>query len=259
MFSKIIAFIIVFYTILNGDSVIQSYTNGSINWSDGTVKAKGLGFSKKQNPIIAYKMAQRAAKLDAMRNLLEIIGKVKINSDTTIGSKILDDDKVKLHISGYIQNILNITYNKLDKNSVEAVVTIKMQNTLSDLIQDTSSTSSSTFTGNKATGLIIDATHLNFVPSLNPKLIQEFSGVLYPDNIFRKDNSKNRFVAIYLKNIEDAKKHPLIGAFPLVIKAKKIYNDKQDQLVINKENSLKIINELKKDALENGQVIIVVK
>jgi len=260
MLNKIIFTIVLFCsTVVNGSEVKEIFQSGSINWSDGTITAVGMGFSKKSNPIIAYKMAQRASKLDAMRNILEMIKHVKVDAKTTVKDKMLENDSINTSISGYINNIVNVKYTKLDSHTVEATIMIKMKDSLTLLVENSDTLNSAIFTGKKATGLIIDASKLNFIPSLNPKLIQEFKGIIYPDNIFQKDSGSNQFVAIYLKNIEDAKKHPLVGAFPIVIQAKELYNNMNDQIVLNKENSNKIINELKKEALQNGKVIILLK
>jgi len=261
MFNSKIILILCLVGFLNANGLIENYETGSINWSEQIVTAKGLGYSKKANKTIAYKMAQRASKLDAMRNLLEIVGKVRINSTTTVENKMAQNDIVKSEISGYIRNIIDIKYNKIDDNTVESIVKMKLKdNILNNIVNNSfSNKNSDLFKGKKATGLIIDARGLNFIPSLNPKLIQEFEGVLYPDKIFQKPSGSNKFVAQYLRDINIAMKHPLVGKFPLVVKAKGIYDNKNDQLLLNSEQSNKVKQEVQIEALQNGKVIIIIK
>ena len=247
---------------LFAQDVIETKQNGLINWSEGTATSTGLGFAKKgYNKTIIIQKAKRAAKLDAMRNLLEIIGSIRIDSSSTISDKILEDDSVKTKINGYIRNIINIKYTELEDNTVQAEITIKLDSEIypnfkqnDDLLLDTKM-----FTGKKATGIIINAKNVNFVPSLSPKIIQEFKGTLYPANIVKKDNISNKFVVTYLRNLNDAKRHELVGEFPIIINAKKVNGLKNDQLVLDKANSSKIKNEVKLKALEEARVIIVIK
>lgn len=261
MFKNKLIIFVCFFSILNANDVIESYESGSINWSDQTVTAKGLGYSKKSNPVIAYKMAQRASKLDAMRNLLEIVGKVRISSTSTIKNKMAQDDTVKSNISGFIRNIVDVKYVKIDANTVESIIKMRLKDkALNSLVDNSfSNKDNKSFKGKKATGLIIDARDLDFIPSLNPKVIQEFEGVLYPDKVFHKSSGSNKFVAQYLRDIDVAMKHPLIGEFPIVVKAKGLYDNKNDQIVLNNEASDKIKQEVKIGALQDGKVIIVIK
>ena len=249
-----------FVGLLNASDVVETYESGSINWSENIVTAKGVGYSNKSNKVIAYKMAQRASKLDAMRNLLEIVGKVRIDSHTTIKNKMAQDDSISSAISGNIRNIIDVKYVKLDNNSVESTIKMKLEDkVVNKLINDSSDLlETKSFKGTKATGVIVDARGLKFKPSLNPKIVQEYEGVLYPDKVFIKSNSSNKFIAIFLRDIDVAMSHPLVGKFPLVIKAKSTVKDNNGQLLLNKENSDKLKQEIKIDALQNGKVIIVV-
>lgn len=258
------SFIILIFSVFSlfANDVVEEQENGFINWSEGTATAIGLGYSKKAyNKTIAMQKAKRAAKIDAMRNLLEIIQSVRIDSTTTIGDKFLENDEVKTKINGYVRNILDVKYTELEENTVEAKVRIKLDRSLygSLIDSDDSTLNPEIFTGKKATGVIVDARKVDFMPSLSPKLLQEFEGVIYPANIVKRDNISNRFIAIYLKNMDDAKKHQIVGEFPIVVEAKKTNETKKDQIVLDSKNSSKIKNEVLLDALKEARVIIVIK
>lgn len=258
--NKLLALVLSTASLFAAD-VIEQKSNGYINWSDGVAVAKGMGFARDSfNPMLTQRKAQQAAKMDAMRNLLEIVGNVKVDASSTIHDKMLENDTVKTSISGLITNLVDVQYTKLDKNSVEAQLKIKIDGKLFPLdIDQEDVKEAAKFQGTKGTGLIIDATNIPFVPSMNPKVIQEYEGVLYPDNILKVDNIQGRFSVIYLNNLEDAKSHPLIGKYPLVVKAKGLSKNIGDNILLNKENSQKVLLQVSKDALENGKVIVVIK
>ncbi|MBD3841832.1 MAG: hypothetical protein IE909_08100 [Campylobacterales bacterium] len=240
--------------------VVEQKSNGFINWSEGVAVAKGMGFAKDSfNPLLTQRKAQQAAKLDAMRNLLEIVGNVKLNASTTIKDKMIADETVKTSINGLITNIVDVQYTTLDKNSVEAQLKIKLDSQLFPLSIPNDTKKMFEFKGTKGSGLIVDATTVDFIPTMNPKIIQEYEGVLYPDNVLQVDNIKGRFSVVYLNNLEDAKTHPLMGSYPLVVKAKSLVKGANDQVVLDKKSALMVQQQLQQDALENGKVIIVIK
>src|SRR3982750_3139981 len=61
------------------DSVVQKVGHGEINWSKKVVTATGSGAANmKDNVAQARLMAERAAKLDALRNIVETIQGIQV-------------------------------------------------------------------------------------------------------------------------------------------------------------------------------------
>ena len=64
---------------------VEEVNGGAMNYSNGFIVATGIGAISPlaQNPGMARATAVRAAKVDAMRNLLEAVMAVTVSSETT--------------------------------------------------------------------------------------------------------------------------------------------------------------------------------
>ena len=89
-----IIFIFVLSTIVFSQNYVgENFDKGSINYSDRTISAVGIGFIPENviNAGQARRSALRIAKNDALRNLIEIVNGVVVNSETTISGAMFDD------------------------------------------------------------------------------------------------------------------------------------------------------------------------
>ncbi len=86
--------------------VVQTKPNGSINWTEQFIEAKGQSVIDNQkftNPAQAKLMATRGAVVVAQRNLLEIIQGVNITSETTVKDMITQSDYIYSRIDGVVK------------------------------------------------------------------------------------------------------------------------------------------------------------
>jgi hypothetical protein len=108
--------------------VVENLSSGAINWSQGVVTAKGSGAPTKgiTNPAQARLMAERAAKADALRNLLETVKGVRVDSETTVESFTTKSDRVLTRVSGIVIGARVVDTKYLSDGGVEVTVTINM-------------------------------------------------------------------------------------------------------------------------------------
>ena len=103
-----LAFILFFsqFAMTAEKKYLETFPDGTyINWSEGLVGATGSGILKgktwnAQNKIDAY----RAAQLDAMRKLVEVMGKVRVDSETTIAQYQEGNDLIRKKVEGVARN-----------------------------------------------------------------------------------------------------------------------------------------------------------
>ena len=79
----------------------EQFERGSINYSNRTIQAIGIGFIPENviNAGQARRAALRIAKQDALRQLIEIVNGVVVTSETTM-SNAMFDDVIKSRVQG---------------------------------------------------------------------------------------------------------------------------------------------------------------
>jgi hypothetical protein len=97
-------------------------------WVPIKLTAKGNGASPPSavNPAQARLMTERAAKMDAMRNLLEQINGVYITSKTKVKDFVTQSDTIKAKVEGYVQNARVINTNYLKDGSIEVEIEVTL-------------------------------------------------------------------------------------------------------------------------------------
>jgi hypothetical protein len=96
---------------------------GSIDWKTHTIKCKGSAAppSTASNISQARLMAEKAAKLDAMRNILETLKGVEI-SGARSASDALKDEGVKAKVEGVLKNFKVVDTRYFSDGGVEVDV-----------------------------------------------------------------------------------------------------------------------------------------
>ena len=90
-------------------------------WVPIKISAKGAGAppATAVNQAQARLMAERAAKVDAMRNLLEQAYGVTISSNTTVRNFITENDTIRARVDAYIRGAKIVDTRYLSDGSVE--------------------------------------------------------------------------------------------------------------------------------------------
>jgi hypothetical protein len=111
-----------------GDAVENS-ANGVINWTAGEVYAKGIGAppARPVNPTLARAMAERAAFVVAIRNLLETVKGVQVDSRTVVENVMTKSDTIRTKVDGIVKGARILRTQHLSDGSVEMLVGIGMK------------------------------------------------------------------------------------------------------------------------------------
>lgn len=134
--SLLCLFIIIFVGNIFAAEVVDDFPKGSINWSNGIVTAKGSGVppANAANPAQARLMAERAAISDARRNLLEIVGEVRVDAASTVGTLMTKKDVIMTRVGGIVKGSTVTQRRYLDDGSVEVTVEMPLTGAFLDVM-----------------------------------------------------------------------------------------------------------------------------
>ena len=107
--------------------VTERVPQGEINWTRGKVTAKGSGVPPTGAiPSQARLMGERAARADALRNLLEAVKGVRVDAETTVESFMTKSDRIVTRVSGIVIGAREVGKRYLSDGSVEITMEINL-------------------------------------------------------------------------------------------------------------------------------------
>ncbi len=256
-----------------GDAT-QDVPHGKINWTKQYVYATGSGAPdlKAPNVAVARLGAERVARADAYRNLLEAIKGVTVTGNTTIKNSMEESMEVKTYVEGVVKGAEVVTTKYYSDGGVDVVIRVP----LSTLVEKVGATPAATKEiDNKesvkpapapsaekpATGgdqkaiLVFDVRGAKFTPSLFPVVYTEDGKILYSKKQVREEVLKTTGMIHYVKDDLDSVS-ALYGdsASMLVVKVTKVKN--KSDLIVGPNDLAAIQSKLKPDALSEGRVVI---
>tara|TARA_Y200000002_G_scaffold105039_1_gene85664 strand:+ start:1119 stop:1946 length:828 start_codon:yes stop_codon:yes gene_type:complete len=221
---------IIALTFASSQGVVNQMDKGSINYSDRTISAIGIGFVpiNAVNAGMARRLALRTAKQDALRQLIEIVNGVTLTSETTMSNAMVDD-VISTKVQGFIRGARQVGDPKyLSDTSIEVEYSVPMSG-ISDIIlppANTAAASSLPSAGGAApaptsgaiTGVIIDARGLNARPAMAPRILDQQGSAVYGPGKYSREYAVTNGVVGYSKTLEAAQKDPRVMGNPLILK-----------------------------------------
>ena len=239
------------------NDAVQQVDNGAMNYSNGFVVATGIGAISPlaQNPGMARATAVRAAKVDAMRNLLEAVMAITVSSETTVRGAAIENDVVKTSVEGMVRGARmrdidgdgrgsNSDIRYLSDTSIEIEMEVHMSG-ISEVILPPAGYAPAPVAGGApapsapaaprpgtVTGLIVDARGLGLRPAMSPKIVDQNGGVVYGPGNFTREFAVKFGVAGYSKNLEQAQQDPRVVGNPMVVKGVGVRGANKADLVL---------------------------
>lgn len=117
-------------------AAIETMGLGAVNWTTGIVTAVGIGAppEKSSSPGQARAMAERAAFAVAIRNLLEVVKGVRVDSATLVENAIVKDDVIKTRVTGLVKGAQVIKKEVQPDGGVEVTVGVSLTGELFDTV-----------------------------------------------------------------------------------------------------------------------------
>ena len=241
-------------SLLFGQSsfVGEQFERGSINYSDRTIQATGIGFIPEHviNAGQARRAALRIAKQDAMRQLIEIVNGVVVTSETTM-SNAMFDDVIKSRVRGAIRGAVQVGEPRyLSDTSIEVTYEVPMSG-ISDVITPSTGfltpspeaeapSTSTAPTTTAITGLIIDTRGLGIRPAMSPRIMDQNGGVVYGPGNYTREYAIQNGVVGYTKGLDKASEDERVKGNPLVIRGISVGGTNKVDVVISNADVMKI-------------------
>ncbi len=227
--------------------------DGSVNWETRTIVARGIGAPNPDLPKAAQRPgAIRAAQMIALRNALETVKGIYLNSSTTVQNFMTTNDVVTTQVNGYLKGFKQKGREKyMSDGSVEITMEIPIDGIgsvgellLANTVGETPSVTK--FEGKKAkkeqvfSGLIIDCRGLKIKPALSPKVLDEDGKEIYGSAYVSKEWAVKYGIVGYSKSVESAAKLDRVGDKPGKVKAVKVSGANNTDIVLSKDDAADI-------------------
>ncbi|NOZ73812.1 MAG: hypothetical protein GXO90_00300 [FCB group bacterium] len=268
--------LILSFAMGQAEFVGDKLENGSINYADRTIQAKGIGFIPQNmiNAGQARRAALRIAKQDALRNLVEIVNGITLTSETTLSGAMLDD-VIRTKVEGVVRGAYQVGEPKyLSDTSVEVVYEVKMSGisevvipavpitaptgvAATEIPAATTGTEATQPAAGPYTGIILDGRGLGVRPAMAPRILDTDGDVVFGPGNYSREYAVLNGVTGYTKSLENAQKDPRVGANPLVIKATAASgNTKADVVVSNTDGQTILRLDRQQNVLRDCRVMI---
>ena len=245
--------------------LIEKKLNGEIDWERGLIRASGTSAAipspdnAKDNIAVKRLAVMRAAKIDAMRNILDVIKTIRVDSSTNVESYMISSDFVrnKLHETIRKAQVINKKY--ISDSGLELTIELPILGSfIETMIPDTGGLVVTTIGSEQETGMIIDATGLGAKPALSPRILDDSGRELYGASFIKRDYFLSKGLVAYRTNLDDARNSARVAGNPIIIKAIRSTGSGSSDLIISRADAKRLrTNSSNHSWLEKGNVIIV--
>ena len=221
--------------------------NGRADWTTGVVTAKGIGIPPK-NPasaLQAKEMAKSAAWAVALRNLLEVVKGVRVDSTTTVNNFVTTNDEVRTRIEGMVKGAKLVKEQEMPDGSFETTVEMKLTGDFSGVVLPKSSLRVDPLPQYKKpvvdghtlsksyTGLVVDARGTGAQTALAPRILNEQGDEAYSVAYVEQRDVAEQGIAIYVPDLPSAQANPRVTSTPLLVKALRATGNNRTDLVVS--------------------------
>jgi len=246
--------------------LVEQIGNGSVNWTKGVVQAKGIGAppEKYYGKPQARPMSLRAAKLDAMRNLLETTKGVRISSTTTVKDFAITSDIIMSQVEGMVKGAQVVHQEYMSDGTVEVTMQMSLMGGFAQLILPKEikqvesirpvppvhkeplppivepSAPEPKPASEVFTGMVIDARGINARPAMAPKIIDENGEEVYGSAYVSREFAVQQGMSGYAKDLTAAQSNPRVTNSPLTVKGLRTEGPGSSDIVISSADASRL-------------------
>ena len=259
---------------LAADVVEPLGPTGSIDWTNGTVSATGVGAppANATSANHAKAMAERAAFLMANRNLLEAVKGIRVDSVSLVENFVLTSDVIKTEVSGFVHGA-TVTGKRVNPDgSVEVTIVRKLDGEFFDMMTPPEKgkkekMSRKAITAEPAaaasggyTGVIVDARGIGLKPAVVARIRDDQGREVYGPSIIASEAATEHGRTIgYVKDEAAAQSNAWVAGRPLTIKAVRSDGEQHADVVIGAADAKQLTDPAIAALLEKGRVVAIVE
>ncbi|MEO0812282.1 MAG: hypothetical protein AAFY60_05405 [Myxococcota bacterium] len=238
----------------HAQQVEQSIAHGQINWTDKTITVTGSGAPslKAPNVAVARLNAERAAKMDALRNVVEAVKGVKVSGNRSAGDA-MKLGTVQTKVEGIVRGFTVLDTKYYSDGGVDVIVQVNIDGVLTEALLPDAGNAVKKAPIKDVTGVVVNAKGINVTPAIAPEILDEGGNRLYHPGAVDREAMKDHGAVSYNKSMDKALKDSRVGSKPLVIRAVKSKDG--SNLVISTSDGAKLASA--GGAMAMGKVIIV--
>ena len=249
-------FTVFFFIVFAGAQVYQNIPDaGTINWQDQIIRSTGIGAPNPKVPLAAQRAgALNAARIDALRKVLETVKGMYINSETTVENAMVVSDVINTKVEGIVRSFKVVDTRYMSTGDVEVDVELPLSGVLADALLPSPWTTMNPgqgypgFQGSAVspqstvyTGLIIDARGAGVRPAMAPKIVDQQGNEVYGTGYVSRDYAVQIGVVGYEKDINRARANERVTNNPMIVKALKASGANSTDIVISNSDAQNIL------------------
>jgi hypothetical protein len=241
---------------------VEKVGQGSVNWSAGYIEAVGIGApsDKSIGKANARPMALRAAKVDALRNLLEITKGVQVDSATSVKDFTVESDVINTQVSGLVKGAVVVDQQYMSDGTVEVRLRMPLYGNLAGIIMPLAIVKPPAppapsepvapvpvVTAPVApaapvayTGMVVDARGIQARPAMSPRVFDEDGKEVYGSSNVDREYAVQQGMSGYARDLTAAQSNQRVTANPVTVKALKTSGPGKADLIISNADAQQI-------------------
>ena len=239
---------------------------GDMDWTNGvlTVYGEGVAPDGITNPVQRRLLGFTAAKVVAYRNLLEIVGEVHVDAQTTVSMAMVSSDSIRARVEGVVKGARVLADSREESAGLfRLAVALDTRGEFADAVLPSATDAAEldapgasipaelpeadsviVFVPPKPyTGLIVDARGTDLRPAMSPRILDTRGRVLYSADHVDRDYAVNIGVVGYDKDLRRAAASDRMGglrAHPLILDAEEVTGLYGGDVVIDRDSGLRL-------------------
>ncbi|RJR38405.1 MAG: hypothetical protein C4576_22345 [Desulfobacteraceae bacterium] len=263
-------FLILFLSPALGAGYTEVFHSGKIDWFKWVAEAVGTTVvpSGKMKSEKARTAASEEAVKSAKSNLFDLVGKIKVDSVTTVKDLMTQSEPLRKKIQELVQDVSPKKVRFGKDGRVEALVSMPMYGDLSELVLPNAIRAIDSVQPNvpspnskdSFTGLIVECTGIRVRPSIFPSIFDEDGQLVFGSPYIHREHAIKRGVAAYTRDVSAAEKDERVSPRPLIVKGIRAAASGASDIVISNSDAAKVrANASHLKLLQNCRIMIVLE